>query len=278
MSKQSAPITPIELRDQLVNELRMDQANADTATGILLGLIEPSELPQMQYVLKGFYQTPTGNELRLLALNTLIEGFGVESTDLLDAALFELPDFDDDEPEIDESASGINRHFDIDDHQATVSYINVGDSYVTTIILKDGDFYLTTLGDMLENAEQAAYDDLHNMKDSITVDALKPIQVQSINRDVPLVFRVESTVYTYPQNDPDAPTHKISLNGVVSCADLGEALDKIVKNNKAMTEDALSNGDEFSIFTKSLTLDLDATLNQLNQKLQMAPMTSTPSI
>ena len=105
---------------------------AKQVRGIMAGSFDPVDVPGMESRLRQMYNRPRDSALRMMALDILLEGFGVESI------LLPFPD-----------------------RQLYVAeYVNTGDTYSATILFETqtGKYRITTWGDWLE-----AYERKHNI-------------------------------------------------------------------------------------------------------------------
>lgn len=112
---------------KIMEALNVDRETAKRIRGVVKGTINPENetlFPKTDRWIRQCYHRPDDVSLQLLALNELIEGFGVE-------AIGTSPDFTSPPP---------------------FEYINTGDTYNATIIRdnRKGRFFISTWGDVVE--------------------------------------------------------------------------------------------------------------------------------
>lgn len=93
---------------------------AKQVRGLIEGTIDPDTFESVQNWCKQCYNEPPKHEKIMAALNEVLGGFGIETTD--------NPKNSDD----------------------YIEYINVGDTYIPTILYYNGKFIFSTWGDFVE--------------------------------------------------------------------------------------------------------------------------------
>jgi len=105
--------------------LHLDRDTAIAVRGVLDGSISYHKIPGVTAWFHRFNYPPKTYQCKLEAINILIGGHGVEG----------FPDPDD------MTASGLE-------------YVNMGDTYTTTVVYWKGRFMITTWGDVVEGLER----------------------------------------------------------------------------------------------------------------------------
>jgi hypothetical protein len=102
----------------------LSRRNALAIRDIVKGHLNPMEIPKLEFLFRDFYRHPGQIFTKLIALNHLLDGFGVEA--------------------IREEKSGMGK--------VVAEYVNMGDTYNATILynVKSQNFYVTTWGDFVE--------------------------------------------------------------------------------------------------------------------------------
>ena len=113
----------------LVSTLNIDVSTAKTVKGLIEGLIDPESFESVERWVSQCYNKPNDVELRLTAINEVLECYGVEA--------ITSEDWTD------------SYHCNI-----RASYCNSGDSYVPTVIRchKDKKFIVGCIADYIEKA------------------------------------------------------------------------------------------------------------------------------
>lgn len=161
------------LKETLTKQL--DWAGDDEiekATALLAGTMSPLDVPSTEKWVRGCYNTPAANEQLLHALNDVLNCAGVESVDL---ATVDFP--------CGEDANGIEI-MDRADIDKAFEMLNVGDPYVTTLIMMEGDVYLAGYGDMIAGLEGAAVEEAINQAIGAGPQVPRPDQVPEPLTDV----------------------------------------------------------------------------------------------
>lgn len=250
----------IELRNLLIQELKVDTPEADTITAILLDLIDPADLPQMEKILHGFkYHTPDEHHVKMLALDLLTNGHGLENQRLpsQDSSLF-----NDDDRQL------ANENFDLSRHECDVSFVNMGDMYNATLISSGDSFYLTTLGDAIEAVERSVYLDMNNPdgSDEYGLNSIQALPKESseINQNKDKVFVVNSTITIedkFYDEDNDFESKKIEMEDTIEACSILDAINKAEIDFKIIEKNANMNGKKATLVIDSVDLSLQATLN-----------------
>ena len=112
--------------NELSNTFQISEDKALRVIDIINGDLDPSSLDDVQDMINRCYGMPNKLYCKLIAINELIAGFGVEY---------------------------IESNEDSYTNQLGVSYINTGDTYSSTIAFDHhtGQFSLTTYGDTVES-------------------------------------------------------------------------------------------------------------------------------
>ena len=105
--------------------LHLDRQIAIVVRGVLDGSISYHKIPGVSEWYRRFHHPPKTYQCKLEAINELIGGHGVEG----------FPDPDD------MTASGLE-------------YVNMGDTYTTTVVYWKGRYMITTWGDVVEGLER----------------------------------------------------------------------------------------------------------------------------
>lgn len=104
---------------------RVEESVATTISQLVAGKVDPCEVsPACDRWVRKCYNEPAAHEQILEAINELIGGYGVEAV------------FDD-----------------IDPDSPAMSYVNMGDTYRTTILYDDSGYHISTMGDWIESRE-----------------------------------------------------------------------------------------------------------------------------
>lgn len=106
---------------------KLDTADAITCVHIINGMRDPCEFARVDSYARSCYGVPDRSTLKLMALDEIIGGFGLESVR---------------DPE--------------DEFHYQFSYVNTGDTYTPTFIYDEdtGEFHVTTVGDYIEKLER----------------------------------------------------------------------------------------------------------------------------
>lgn len=112
----------------LRERLDLDPKTARLARAILDGSIHGTTLEPVKEWYSRLYNRPFQYETKMQALNVLLGGYGVEG----------VPDPD-------------------SFHNPGLVYVNMGDTYVTTICYWHQNFYVASWGDMVESLERRGY-------------------------------------------------------------------------------------------------------------------------
>jgi hypothetical protein len=118
-------------RDELTDNFsHLDDADIDLLHGILADDVEPDFVTATDDWIRQCFHRPSDNELKMHAVDTVLEGFGVEAIDL----------------DSDDFRSG-----------PAAVYSNQGDTYDATVVyLRDADEYIvSTWGDVFESLEES---------------------------------------------------------------------------------------------------------------------------
>ena len=108
--------------ESMLKNARKSILDAPLCIALIDGIVPASDIPCVDRFIRQCYNEPDKDYCIMLALNHLLDGFGIET-------------------------------FTVDD--STVEYINMGDSYVDTILLLDGVLYFESMGDFIESRENA---------------------------------------------------------------------------------------------------------------------------
>ena len=105
-----------------------DPEAAEKAAAILNGTLDPETVEAVDRWVRQCFNRPSDNELKMEALNAVLDCYGVEALRNEDA------DWD-------------SYHGDI-----VATYLNTGDTYSTTVLLdREGEFHITSYGDWIES-------------------------------------------------------------------------------------------------------------------------------
>lgn len=116
--------------NQIATKLNITLDKATQIKGIIKGTVDPMSFTSVQRWVDQCFNMPSKLELKLEAINEILEGFGIEYI----------------EPRIEESYT---------DPQG-LSYINLGDSYINTVMFNHatGKFMYSSWGDIVENSNE----------------------------------------------------------------------------------------------------------------------------
>lgn len=118
---------------RIAQELRIEESNARIIRAIVRGDMDRAAIleavPAAGQRERECYNTPPLDDLKMYAINSLMDGHGVES--------IEKPD-----------SSGCGRY---DDY---IDYINTGDTYSTTVLRDGSKWWIGCMGDTVERLER----------------------------------------------------------------------------------------------------------------------------
>ena len=111
----------------ITEAFKLDTADAITCVHIINGIRDPLDFARVDSYARRCYGEPDASTLKLMALDEIIEGFGLESV--------RDPD---------------------DEFHYQFSYVNTGDTYTATFIYDEdtGEFHVTNVGDYIEKLER----------------------------------------------------------------------------------------------------------------------------
>jgi hypothetical protein len=112
--------------DKIMNDLNIDLNQANQVLAVIKGQLDPTLIKPVQDWIAECYHRPSGVELKLAAINHIIESFGIEYIESVDDNYVDL---------------------------YGLSYINLGDAYKATIMFdhSTNKFKVSSYGDIVEN-------------------------------------------------------------------------------------------------------------------------------
>lgn len=113
-------------KENLSKILNISELVADQILKIINNKLDPESFQSVQKWVRECYNYPSKLELKLQAINELLEGFGVEYVDAIGDTTYSLKG---------------------------LSYINLGDTYTNTVIFNHGSsrFTFSSCGDIVES-------------------------------------------------------------------------------------------------------------------------------